>query len=170
MISFSSFALFWFSWFNVISSWLCVGECAASSLLLAASKNYTSEPRPQDIERRCMERGDSDKENDVFTWKRMRSSFPLFLSPFLSQPLLVPFSFWFSWTLFRLWHFSIFAAFSSRCGCVLSPFISTFHLLACLDLLLFAQDRAYTLMSAPLKWFFDMLDNEHLIMLTCVYY
>ena len=59
------------------------------------------------------------------------------------------------------------------CCCALSlysshlPLFISFLLALALSL---ARPRVYARVCTPLKWFFDMLDNEHLIMLTCVYY
>lgn len=68
---------------------------------------------------------------------------------------------------------SIFAAFSfskSMWLFVSSLIHSAFCLLAWICFFSHTGSRVRLLLGAPLKWFFDMLDNEHLIMLTCVYY
>lgn len=106
---------------------------------------------------RMGKKGDSDEKNGCFTSDRMGSSF--FLSVL------------FSWTVFCLWHFCL-AAFSSIYMLLFFPRLTSifFFFLSFLGLALVFFSLVRSFAHPPLKWFFDMLDNEHLIMLTCVYY
>lgn len=65
-----------------------------------------------------------------------------------------------------LLHFQVCVVVLFPCVLLIFPYSFHFYLFP----LSLGRSLVYARVCTPLKWFFDMLDNEHLIMLTCVYY